>query len=318
MNDQKAIKKILSLARYDFIQNLGNWFSITGLLAVVLLLVFCGLCVVLSDYDVSYWGKISNLFFDWGFKLSDLIAYDIAYGFMGLILLIVTVAVLFFPLVSMQNSLDLAFDSSMRGLSVTGPIISYVFMMIGTSLLVLSILFGLSYFGFFVGIQYLMLFLQNYMHTSISFLLRVIEFTIYGIIFYIIQIQYMAMMHILEYKKSIWESYQELFSMISGKLKFLGKMLCIQTFIVTCVLAFLYYCLGFVIAAIMPIIIWMFDMLHVSLEPIIIYMMYNFFYLWAYLLLYSSVCLVRAHMYRYLVCPPVENVTCQSCNSCSK
>ena len=84
------------------------------------------------------------------------------------------------------------------------------------------------------------------------------------------------------------------------------------------VLACLYAGLGAVIKFLMRFILWFLNIFSLSAGPLFIAMMYNFFYVWAYVLLYAWVCLVLAHVYRQLICPPVENASCESCSSYEK
>ena len=137
-------------------------------------------------------------------------------------------------------------------------------------------------------------------------------------ILYCMQLAYFLSMQILEYKAGIWESCKEIYRMTTGKIFFLCKILLLQILIAACVLTILYFGLGTVIAVIMPIISWFFEILQLQMAPMLVYMLYNFFYLWSYLLLYVWVCLVTAHVYRQLVCPPIDNASCASCTSCEK
>ncbi len=60
MHDQKLIKKIFNLAWYDFGNNFNNLLSITGLHAIIISVLFCALCFVTSNYQVSLWGWTPN------------------------------------------------------------------------------------------------------------------------------------------------------------------------------------------------------------------------------------------------------------------
>lgn len=313
MNDQKLIKKIFSLAYYDFSNNFTRWLSIVGLHAIIISIIFYSLCFVTSDYDVTYWGWAPNIIFDWTNKLYNLILGDAPTWMLGGMSLVLVTGVILLPLVIIQNCLDLAFDSSMRGYSMNSVVFSYIgAMIIGNGLLLL----------FMQLISSVVIFAMLYwMQASLimnSFAIKAFMLVMSWFILYFMQKAYFLSMHILEYKVGIWQSCKEVHCMLIGKFLFLSKILFLQIFTGICVLTMLYLCLGTVIGLIMPIIVWIFTVLQLSIEPVFIYMMYNFFYLWAYILLYAWVCLVAAHVYRQLVCPPADNVACSSCQSCEK
>ncbi|MDP3788148.1 MAG: hypothetical protein Q8Q60_02375 [Candidatus Chromulinivorax sp.] len=313
MNDQKLIKKILNLAYYDFSNNFTRWLSISGLYAIIIAILFCGLCFVTSDYTAMYWGWAPNIILDWTSKLYGLILGDTPTWMLGLMSIVVITSLMLLPMIIIQNALDLAFDSSMRGFSLQGSIFSYIGAMVASNSLLLCSMQLISSIFIFI-----MLYLMQTSFGIYAFVIQSCMLCMSFLIVYYIQVTYLLSMHILEYKKGIWESCKEVFAMISGKVLFLSEILLLQCFIAACVCVMLYFCLGAVITIIMPIILWFFDTLQLTVQPLLMQMMFNFFYAWSYILLYAWMCLVLAHVYRQLVCPPVDNISCPSCTSCEK
>jgi len=311
MNDQKLIKKILNLSYYDFSNNFTNWFSISGLLAVVIMFVFCGLCYVTSDYSISYWGWVPNIFIDWINRFYSLIAEGVSTWMLGTTIITLLAAGITIPLIVIQNALDLAFDSSMSGFSLHSLTSAYVGAMILSNSLLLLCMELISCIVVFA-----ILFFMQMSFSMDAFIVKVFMAMVSCFVLYFMQQICFFGMHILEYKKGIVQSSKDLSAMVAGKTLFLCKVLLLQLFIATTAAILLYFSLGRVIKILLPMILWFFELLHVRVEPLFIAMMYNFFYMWAYLLLYGWICLVTAHVYRQLICPPVENASCASCKSC--
>lgn len=316
MNDIKTIKKIFSLTHYDFMNNLHSWLSITGLHAIAYILIFGLICTFIGDFDISYWAWIANLFFDWKDKFYELFycnqlhrLYLIELFGLNLFLL----HFFLFPVVLFQNALDLAFDSSMRGMSIRSIPVNYI---IGLTSALFFLLGFHELVNFFVmhGFIYLIYnkILLNDFFIYFAWGLQIFLYT------YIFQLLYIFVLHLLEYKKTIFESVKEFDAMIVGKKFFLMKILILQILVTVTSLVVFYLFLGAIIKIIMPFFIWIFGLFSISVAPIFICMVYNFFYLWAYLLLFAWISLVTAHLYRQLVCPPIENIACSSCTSCEK
>ncbi len=311
MNDQKLIKKIISLAYYDFNNNFSKWLSISGLHAIIIAIIFCGLCFVTSDYTAMYWGWAPNIIVDWTSKLYGVMLNDIPSWMLAVTVATVATGLIMLPLVIIRNALDLAFDSAMRGFSVQGSIISYLgAMVVCNGLLLCSMQLISSIFIF------LMLYLMQTSFGVYAFVIQSCMLCMSFLVLYYMQITYLLSMHILEYQKGILQSCKDICAMISGKVLFLCKILLLQCLIASSVLALLYFCFGTVIKIIMPMIVWFFDVLQLEVQPILIQMLCNFFYAWAYILLYAWMCLVLAHVYRQLICPPIDNASCPSCTSC--
>ena len=314
MKNQKLIKKIFNLAYYDFSNNFTNWLSIAGLHAIIISIVFCGLSFVTSDYAVTNWGWAPNILFDWTNKFYSLIVDDVPGWMLGVSSLILISGIIILPLVVIQNALDLAFDSSMSGFSFNHTIVfSYVGAMIFCNTILLLFMQLMSCIAIFM-----MLYFMQASFAMDALIVKMCMLIMSCLVLYFMQLTYLLSMHILEYKKTIWQSCKELRQMISHKIAFLSKILLLQALIASCVVAVLYLCLGAVITIIMPMILWFFVTMQLHVEPIFILLVQNFFYLWLYVLLYAWMCLVTAHVYRQLVCPPVENASCSSCQSCPK
>ena len=313
MNDRKLIKKIFNLAHYDFSNNFTNWFSIAGLHAIIISIIFCCLCFVTSDYSVTSWGWSPHLLFDWTNKFYSLIVDDVPNWMFAITNIAVVASLIVLPLIVIQNALDLAFDSSMSGYSCNMIAFSYAGAMLFCNTMLLLFMQIMSCIGVFIGLYFMQ---ANF--AIDAFIVKISMLIMSFFVLYCMQLTYFLSMHILEYKKGMWQSYKDLVRMVHRKVLFLCKILFLQLCTIGCVLAFLYLCLGPVIIVIMPMILWFFSALHLVVEPIFIVMMFNFFYVWAYVLLYAWICLVLAHVYRQLMCPPVENASCLSCTSCEK
>jgi hypothetical protein len=205
MNDQKLINKILNLSLYYFSNNFTSWLSITGLHAIIISILFCGLCYVTSDYAVAYWGWAPNIIFDWTTKFYSLILKDIPSWMLGVTSLALMVGMLLLPLVVIQNALDLAFDSSMSGFSITGPIFSYIGAMLLCNAVVLFFMQFVSCVAIFA-----MLYLMQTSLAMNAFVVQSCMLLMSCLVLYFMQLTYLLSMHILEYKKGIWQSCKEL------------------------------------------------------------------------------------------------------------
>lgn len=316
MNNQKLMKKIFSLARYDFNNNLSKWLTISCLQAVIMTIIFCGLCYITSDFDVVSWKWAPNVLFDSSNKLYNLMSGELPVWMLGITLLVIAICGVLLPLVTLQNSLDLAFDSSMSGFSINSYYSLYNYL---AAMLIFNGLF-LALVQLVSGFCIIMLFYVMQGHYQIHLAsLNCCMFIISCLFLYGMQMNYLLSMHILEYKKNLWESCKEFYAMIQGKLFFLSKILVWQLCGVIIAITALYLFFGIAITFItIPLITWMINVLQLAIEPVFITMLHNFFYLWAYALFYAWICLVIAHVYRQLICPPLDTIACPSCTSCEK
>ena len=314
MHDKKLIKKIFGLARYDFIQNFNNWVFMTGLLAAVIMTVVGLLCFVTKNYDLHLW-KLPHLMIQaWIDSFASLSSYlwnnsGNTYYHAESLFLAVGLPFLMFPIIIMQNCLDLAFDSAMSGFTMSVDI-SYKFCVEQISLLFINVVC----FGNFLAIWLLLptiIFYNDVFRSVVSIMLSLL------LIFNWQTISLMQL-HMLEYKKNLFVSLQDLYGMIKNKQILLFKILVLQICAGGLSIAGIYFLLNPVIKVFLRFMLWPCKILQLSVPSIIVIMLSNFFYVWAYLMVYAWIYLVLAHVYRQLVCPPVDNASCPSCTSCEK
>lgn len=300
MKDQKLIKKIFNLAYYDFNQNSTNLMIISGLQAILISIFFCILCFLLSDYSVTSWAWMPNIIFDLMHKLSALFFSDTSRWICIPASLIAVAGIALFPLVIMQNCLDLAFDSSMSGFSVSVKRMfkSWIAMILFVSGPLLLVGFFLNSYNF------LLLWPLWYLGAFLTLCC--------------VYIALFIGLHALEYKFSVVKSLKDVFHMIQTKFLFLGKTFLIQCLMAGSILFIFSLFSKIIINFFTRVLVWPFNLLGVFVPSVFTIMIANFFYAWAYILLCVWVCLVTAHVYRQLICPPVENASCLSCDSCEK
>lgn len=306
----KIIKKIYQLSWYDFNQNFNTWFTITGLHAVVVMCLFAGLTFLTADYALELWSWLPNLFFDFQIKMAYLSMQDLPLVIkigVGLLFLFIIKSL---AIIVIQNSLDLSFDCSMRGYAIHDVIFSQIgLMLLSNSVLFFALLHVIAAFSIFM-----MLYV-----TQIDFMSGFIatKFFIAGMMFiilYLLQIFHFLVMHIIEYKKGIVESYKDIYDMIAHKFVFLSKILLLQIGSALLILTAIYFGLNVVISVILPFMLWIFNFLSLAIPILFIVILSNFFYVWIYILLYAWLCLVLAHTYRQLICPPTQTPSCSGCS----
>lgn len=318
MHDYKLIKKIFNLARYDFINNFTNLLSIAGLHAIIISTIFCILLVITSynNYDivissVKLWNSVFNIFFDWAYLLLFLTTMNIHVWILSVIYVIVAGSLIILALISMQNSLDLAFDSSMSGYSIhkKSMFLSFIAMLI-------SAIGVTTFIALFFKIYFLV---PTYLIPNMVFSLSSFYIFLFFIFYFLYVISFVGM-HVLEYKSGLIESFRDVFNMMRTKILFVGKTYLLQFLISTAALLFFYVALKGVVGFCTGGVTWIFYIsnIDISTNQPFLHIIYNFFYLWLYLLLYTWICLLTAHVYRQLVCPPVDNAPCLSCKSCEK
>jgi hypothetical protein len=122
------------------------------------------------------------------------------------------------------------------------------------------------------------------------------------ILLYFFVCYHLLVMHILEYKKSLLTSVQDILQLMMHHNKKLLKILFLQCLRLT-IIAILLMIIEALLLLIMP----------VSMTNILI----HFLYIFSSIFIYIWMNLIWAHFYRQMICPPVDNPTCQSCNSCS-
>ena len=314
MHDKKLIKKIFGLARYDFVQNFNNWIFLTGLLAVVITGIFGLLCFITKSYDLYLWRLPQIMIQAWVDSLCNLSLYlwnnpGGIYHNCKSLLFAAGLPFLMLPVIIMQNCLDLAFDSAMSGFSM-GVDRSYKFCVEQISLLCINIVC----FGNFIAIWLLLpiIMLRNDIFQSVmSIMLLLLLMSNW-------QILSLMQLHMLEYKKGLFISLQDLYGMMKDKQILLSKILGLQICAGSLSIAGIYFLFDPVITVFLRFMLWPCKILDIAASSVFIIFLSNFFYAWAHLMVYAWVCLVWAHLYRQLVCPPVDNPSCLSCSSCPK
>lgn len=303
MNDFKIVKKIFNLAYYDITQNITHWVYITGVHTIFLCLIFLGISFLMSVFDTMYLAVLPYLFSNY----LDLACRCVFSVFeIGLVLVL-----LLFPVIITQNCLDLAFDCKMRGIFFSGITLSYFYaivcfygiIFIGYNLLDLVI----EYYSLFIATSHF--FIEKFL---VSSFLYIFAFSF----LYAMQYMYIVSMHLLEYKKSLYDSVAQVYQVTKHAFALLGYMLLLQ---IICLVMVIWLCNVFfslVFLMFMPSIVFLFEVVSTDLVLDFFYSFQSFCYVWMYLLMYTWLSLVTAHVYRQLICPPVENLSCSSCSDC--
>lgn len=188
-------------------------------------------------------------------------------------------------LIIIKNCLDLAFDSAMSRLNIRFDLLN-ILVTISTIIMILCV----------SNYNFLDIFESHYLNIMTS----IIEICT---LFYCVVCYNLLVMHILEYKKSLLVSVQDIFKLVTHNHTKLLKLLFLQFSRLT-IIAILLMIIEAFLSLIIPI----------GLTNILI----HYLYIFSSLFIYIWMNLIWAHFYRQMICPPVENPTCQSCNSCSK
>lgn len=295
MNSSKVIKKIYNLARYDFIQNLENFLLLTGILTTVMTVLYFLSCLILKNYTCALWYTPLALLTDIACKKNGCIDLLPNYYWAHILAgIMIGCIFLYGKIVVIKNCLDLAFDSTMSGFSITWHK-NYIWLLV--------LLIPL------IGNQNAFLHSKDWYQDKIAIL-------VFFIGTYIAQIIYLWTMHIIEYKKGFWDSQKEIFQLAYDN-RLLLKILILQ--LITSLTGFLiiFYAAQPIVDFGAHLILWLFFMINVPISDFITTVIHNFFYTWMYLLLFAWICLVWAHVYRQLICPPIDNPSCSSCLNCN-
>jgi hypothetical protein len=287
-----SIRHVLSLANYDFKQHFFSWFSLLSFQTILLFVI-----------------TLLNIFLGYQFSQYDNALFIIDLVVMGIVLM--------FPVIILQNSLDLAFDSAMRGMTLRGNIIQYFVIKILQAvvlsvccvpllLLGMVILFGyeavmsVDFLLYFAGSLDTIIFTAIGLLTSLTTLPIVLVAIGLGLYIFI-RLQFAAL-DTLEYKSSIVQSFKN--SVIITRHRFvmllpivflqLGSLFCVK------------FAISFVISY-LPTIVYDFAYAELVIDSFV-------FVLEGFMLVWGS--LLAAHTYRQLICPPSENQSCSSCTTC--
>ncbi len=299
-NRYKAIKKIFHLARYDFDQHFSYFFCMAGVCAAIIMGFFSIFCWMQGNYVMPLWSLPVRLPVYLIAIANQSIVIDQLLSILFVAVVCVTIVMtVFFQSNFVQNCLDIAFDSAPRGISL-----SYFFGWLRTV--------GLMIYGslFFI--------IQMCLFSVMAFWLR---FNLFSILFFLfcvgmIQLLYLVIMEIMEYQEGMAKALQKVWQMVCRDYSLIVLVTFCQLVIAQASRLFLLLMFQGVVAFLMRIIAWVFKLFLLTIDPIFIHLMSTYFYAWAYLLVYSFVCLVTAHLYRYLACPPIENNGCLSCTDC--
>jgi len=235
------IYKIFSISHYDIKNNIKNWFYLlsiqTLILSVLSLCSFLPGSFIFSLPDMFLGSEnfqfiLSEEYFSLSWSmLSFLMCTKVIIAMITEILLRIV-----FPIMIIQNALDLAFDSTMRGFTIKGQVLLYVMvgyifyffkdMILGDGEMLIQYLLEVSNFteyvayGLYVIIVMILLLLYCYLFQSLRF----------------------VGLHIFEYQAGLKESILASWYMTRGKIMFLSIIALTQTIIIVA-MTFLY--LGF-------------------------------------------------------------------------
>jgi len=311
-----SIGKIFSLTNYDVKNNAKKWLYLISLQAFVVAVLNLHIflpgtvevyVIDFFDYMGSFELGIGQEYLSLGLTLESLLMF-----FKIIIVCIKEVCLhILFPIVIIQNALDLAFDSQMRGFKIKGPLFSYIFTI---AFLVIFRNIILDYSEFFLELFSSVM--QNSIILSIIFLM--VSFTISFIFLYIFQRIRFTGLHILEYRSGIIKAFQESYAMTRGKIFFLFLISLVQVLILLCFDLIGSYGmeLGFFV---FNKVIMLLPFSFISSAP------FTFFLSNIVLILsmiFSSLVMVyffsiEAHVYRQVACPANEKSACESCECAS-
>ena len=313
MSALAPIGKIFNIANFDIKNNWKSWLNLLTVQAVV--------CVILNVYHFlpgSFEISFVDVFFGSGsfeFALGDEyfgLGFDLLSCLLCMKLVLAILlrycAQIFFPIMILQNALDLAFDSKMRGFSVKGPFIIYV-VMIHLFFIVRNI--GLDKAVDFFESFYLIEDIASWYDLMLLFCFLSFIFFMYN---YIFQTLRFVGLHLFEYQLGVKKSVQASYEMTRHKILFLSVVSIMQMFVFflfACVAgSFLYVGASFIdrLLSMMPVSLLSFEFLYVFENCFAIILgtiFWSSFIAWYYL--------VEAHTYRLLVCPASDKPGCSSC-----
>lgn len=308
----QSIIKIFKIVHFDIKNNFKSWAYLIGMQLLV-----CGILLSYHFLPGSFFISFPDLFFGYAsydFYLGDeylLLALD-ATSFLMVTKLVMAIAFklvtgIVFPLMYLQNALDLAFDSSMRGFSIKGPVALYI----------------VTIYAFFLFRQFLFNsgdFVVNYIapeeilswqQTLMVLFVSITSLVLYN---YLFQSLRCVGLHIFEYKSGLIASLKASYEMTRGKLLLLSMVSVLQFFI----MMLLFICSGAVFittAYIADSLAQNILIYYLSIEMIILMqsllvgifspVFLSCIMVWSYL--------VEAHVYRQLISPAHDTKSCESC-----
>lgn len=318
MQTKSLVQKIYNLAWYDFTQNFTQWFNLASVLAASVTLVILPLLLMhryvdVISYPIPFLTNI-DIFFD---KLFTIIVGRCGIHFNSMLGQIIWYCVQFahhclfagLTMILLQNCLDLAFDSVMSGFSSMSNWL-YVRIMVIVACMTLFSSQCLRH------LQMTSEFFQSPLFGILGLIL----------IFYWSQLWYLQIMHAMEYKKEYWQTYTDFLPIARHQARVLILVALLQvSTLLTGVIA-IHQVWAAPAQALTRIMIWPLQMLlqiqpNFSCKSLLLSsgqtLLINFWHTIPYFLLAAWIFLVWAHLYRSLICPPVDNPSCASCTSCS-
>lgn len=311
-----SIGKILSLANYDLKNNAKKWLYLISLQALVVAVLNLHaflpgtvevFVIDFFDYMGSFDFEIRQEYLLLGLNLESLLML-----FKCIIVCVTEVCLhILFPIMIVQNALDLAFDSQMRGFTLKGALFSYICTI---AFFVTSRNIILDYSEFFL--EMFSSVMQNSIILNIIFLM--ISFTISFLYLYIFQRIRFTGLHILEYRSGIIKAFQASYAMTRGNIFFLFLISIVQVLILLCFDLVGSYGmeLGFFV---FNKIIMLFPFSLISSAPFtfvlsnIVLMVSMIFSSFVMVYFFS----IETHVYRHVVSPASEKSSCESCECAS-
>jgi len=292
MQHQKLIKKIFRLAWYDWNSNIDHWFSMTGIHAAIITGLFAVFTYFFLDYNV----------------LSPV--YHTSWVMMGIGMSSLILWLLNF--VMQQNALDLAFDSMMSGYNAVRmlyrPLVNWLFIVRN------FFLFGVKIICI-ISLLYCMFVIKN-QYQEIHGMWMLIALGCLLLLCYLLQGICFLSMHSIEYKECLLTSSKVIIPMIWDNLYLLCHIMVLEICIIIGFSMLLWYLFTSIMQIVLPFFLWIFTIFALPIGPLFIMMLSTFFYIWSWMMLYGWMMIFIAHVYRQLICPPVENAACSSCSSC--
>lgn len=307
-----SISKIFSLTNYDLKNNAKKWIGLICLQALVVAVLNLHaflpgtvevFVIDFFDYMGSFELGIGQEYLLLGLNLESLLML-----FKFIIVFVTEVCLhILFPIMILQNALDLAFDSQMRGFKIKGPLFSYVFTI---AFLVISRNIILDYSEFFL--EMFSSVMQNSITLSIVFLM--VSFIISFSYLYLFQRIRFTGLHILEYRSGVLKAIQASYVMTQNNIFFLFLISIIQILILLGFDLIGSYCteLGFFVFN-KFVMLFPFDLIS---SPLFTFGLSNIVLMLS--MIFSSLVMVlffsvEAHVYRQVVCPVNEKSACESC-----
>lgn len=315
-SSKSSMSKIFSMARYDITSNFSSWFSLLGVQTIICMLLL-SYHFLPGNFEVSF----LDIFFGLGsfeFLLGD------EYFNLGLnvySLLIVTKLIMamvvdwlmhiIFPIMLLQNALDLAFDSSMRGFSIKGPVAIYVLVVhaffISRGLM---INFGDNLMEYLTPVAF-----ASWLEIAFLLLSFVVALILYN---YVFQRLRFVGLHLFEYQLGVKKTIQASYEMTRGKLFFLSAISMVQIFVMFLALL-ISACIFNLVSSLFHFLLLNMSLSFMTAEAVYLVEIWasRIFRIVFWLTLIMWYYLVEAHTYRQLVCPATNKSGCQSCECAS-